>query len=526
MPINVQILFLLCSTKKHWPIFIIHKPLVSWSSMHLTEVLIPIDKTAQTPVYLQIANGIINQIRQGKLKPGSALPGSRALAEKLAIHRQTVVAAYDELYAQSWVDVYPRKGIFVAKNLPDIKPRSLPESAGPSCYSTKTHFEVDDNRIPFPQLFQPTNNTNLVFNDGFPDTRLAPIELMIREYRRFGNYHFTSKYWMYGSEYGSENLRIELARFLGETRGLQVNPEHIIITKGSQMAIYLTAQILLSKNDTVIAGDPGYPEANHTFQQAGAQMALVPVDDHGIDLEAVEAICKKKKVKIVYVIPHHHRPTAVTLSSERRMQLLELAHKYRFAIIEDDYDYDFHYSSSPILPLASADYYGSIIYIGSFCKTIAPGIRIGFMVAPPNLIVQAARLRKLIDRQGELLLEEAMANLLKNGDIGRHLKKANKTYHERRDVLCRLLKENLDGYISYKIPDGGFAVWVNYLNGIKAREVAEKASAMGLSLGDGTGYFHDATYASPSVRLGFAALTPKELETAAEILTSAVKKLL
>ncbi|MBB6108310.1 GntR family transcriptional regulator / MocR family aminotransferase [Mucilaginibacter lappiensis] len=494
--------------------------------MLLTEILIPIDKTAQTPVYLQIANGIINQIRQGKLKPGSPLPGSRVLAQKLAIHRQTVVAAYDELYAQSWVDVYPRRGIFVAKNLPDIKARPLSESPEPSGYSTKTYFDVDDNKIPFPQLFQPVNNAHLIFNDGFPDTRLAPIELMVREYRRFGNYHFTSKYWMYGSEYGSENLRIELARFLGETRGLQVNPEHIIITKGSQMAIYLVAQILLSKNDTVIAADPGYPEANHTFQQAGAQMALVPVDDHGIDLEAVETICKKKKVKIVYVIPHHHRPTTVTLSSERRMQLLELAHKYRFAIIEDDYDYDFHYSSGPILPLASADYYGSIIYIGSFCKTIAPGIRIGFMVAPPNLIVQAARLRKLIDRQGELLLEEAMANLLKNGDINRHLKKANKTYHERRDILCKLLHEQLHEHISFKIPDGGFAIWINYLNGIKANEVAEKAAAMGLSVGNGTGYFHDATYISPSVRLGFAALTPKELETATGMLTAAVKKLL
>jgi len=524
MPINVQILFLLYPIKKHWPIFIIHKPIANWSSMHLAEFLIPIDKTAQTPVYLQIANGIIGQIRQGKLKPGSALPGSRALAQKLAIHRQTVVAAYDELYAQSWVEVYPRRGLFVAKNLPDIKPRQLSEHAEPGGYNAKTYFDVDDNRIPFPQLFKPAHHANLVINDGFPDTRLAPIDLMVREYRRFGNYHFTQQYLMYGPEYGSENLRTELARFLGETRGLQVNPEHIMITKGVQMALYLTAQILLSKNDTVIAADPGYPEANHTFEQAGAQMALVPVDECGIDLEAVEAICKKKKVKLVYVIPHHHRPTTVTLSSERRMQLLELAHKYRFAIVEDDYDYDFHYSSGPILPLASADYYGSIIYIGSFCKTIAPGIRIGFMVAPPNLITQAARLRRLIDRQGELLLEEAMSNLLKNGDIGRHLKKANKTYHERRDVFCNLLKEQLHEHISFKIPDGGFAVWVNYLNGIKAREVAEKAAVMGLSVSNGNGYYHDAAFPSSSVRLGFASLTPKELETATGILTSAVKK--
>jgi GntR family transcriptional regulator/MocR family aminotransferase len=493
--------------------------------MLLTENIINIDKSVQTPVYLQIANGIINHIRQGKLKPGSALPGSRILAKKLTIHRQTVVAAYDELYAQSWVEVYPRRGIFVAKNLPDITPRPLLKTLEKSGMASKTYFDVDDNKIPFPQLFKPANNTNLIINDGFPDTRLAPVELMVREYRRFANYHFTSKYLMYGPEHGSENLRTELARFLGETRGLQVNPDHILITKGAQMAIYLTAQILLSKGDTAIAADPGYLSANNVFEQAGANVALVPVDEHGIDLDAVEAVCKKKKVKLVYVVPHHHQPTTVTLSSERRMRLLELAHQYRFAIIEDDYDYDFHYSSSPILPLASADYYGSIIYIGSFCKTIAPGIRIGFMVAPPNLIVQAARLRKLIDRQGELLLEEAMANLLKNGDISRHLKKANKIYHERRDVLCLLLQEQLSDHISFKIPDGGFGVWLKYLNGIKAIEVAEKAAAMGLTVSNGTGYFQDQSYPSQFIRLGFASLNPKELETAVEIFATAVNKL-
>src|SRR5260370_33102597 len=114
------------------------------------------------------------------------------------------------------------------------------------------------------------------------------------------------------------------------------------------------------------------------------------------------------------------------------MRLLELAMKSRLAILEDDYDYDFHYASSPILPLASADYYGSVIYVGSFCKTIAPGIRIGFVAAPQNLIEQLTRLRRMIDRQGGQMLEKASANLLKNGEIGRHLKKANKDYHEKR----------------------------------------------------------------------------------------------
>ena len=491
--------------------------------MILLESLLTINKQSSVPVYLQITNGIINNIRRGILKPESALPSSRALALALGVHRKTVVAAYDELYAQSWTDVYPRKGIFVAKNLPDVKPRSLSKKTDINSFAAETHFDVRD-YVPFPALFAPEPQSNLVFNDGFPDTRLAPMELLVREYRRFGNYRFTSKYLMYGSEQGSENLRNELAKFLSETRGLQVSPEDIMITKGVQMAIYLVAQVLLSKGDTVIAADPGYPGANQVFEHSGAQMAMVPIDEYGIDLEAVEAICKKKKVKLLYVIPHHHRPTTVTLSSDRRMQLLDLAKKYRFAILEDDYDYDFRYSSSPILPLASADEYGSVIYVGSFCKTIAPGIRIGFAVAPQNLIIQLKRLRRMIDRQGEQLLEEAMANLLKNGDIWRHLKKSNKIYHERRDTLCKLLNEQLSEYVSFRVPDGGFAVWVKYLNGLDTSIVSKKAAEMGLSVGSGTDYWYANDNNRTFIRLGFASLNPKEIENAVEILDKAVRK--
>ena len=491
--------------------------------MPVVESLLSINKTLSVPAYLQIANGIIGYIRRGTLKPESALPASRALAAALNVHRKTVVAAYDELYAQSWVDVYPRKGIFVAKNLPDIAPKPLVESMQVNRFPTATWFAVDDQHVPFPNLFKSPPEHNLVFNDGFPDTRIAPVELLVREYRRFGNYHFTSKYLMYGPEQGSENLRNELARFLSETRGLQVSPADILITKGVQMAMYLTAQVLLSKGDTVIAADPGYPGANEVFEQAGAQMALVPVDEHGIDLDAVEAICKKKKVKLLYVIPHHHRPTTVTLSSERRMRLLELAMQYRFAILEDDYDYDFHYTSSPILPLASADYYGSVIYVGSFCKTIAPGIRIGFVVAPQNLLTQLTRLRRMIDRQGEQLLEEAIANLLKNGDISRHLKKANKIYHERRDVLCQLLNQQLGDHVSFKIPDGGFAIWLKYLNDLNAASIAEKAAGMGLTIANGRDYYYDNNNYS-FVRLGFASLNVTELADAVEILGRAIAK--
>ncbi|TFF39260.1 MocR-like pyridoxine biosynthesis transcription factor PdxR [Mucilaginibacter psychrotolerans] len=492
--------------------------------MELLESLVCVDKNLPVPVYLQVANDVICAIRKGILKPGAALPGSRVLAQSLNLHRKTVVSAYDELYAQSWVDVLPRKGIFVAKNLPNVSPRALVATPPRTGFSQETLYEVDDTRVICQDMFVAPPEGNLVFNNGSPDTRIAPLELMIREYRRLASHKFNTKYLAYGPEQGSENLRTELAKFFSETRGLHVSPDNIIITKGVQMALYLIAQVLLNKGDTVIVGDPGYSMANEVFTQAGAVIAPVPVDEFGINLNAVEVLCKKQTIRMLFVIPHHHQPTTVTLCSERRMRLLELAKTYKFAIVEDDYDYDFHYSSSPILPLASADDYGSVIYVGSFCKTIASGLRIGFMIAPQNLIKQATRLRRLIDRQGEQLLEEAMANLLKNGDIGRHLKKANKLYQERRDVLCRLLQEKLGGQVAFTIPNGGFAVWMEYKNGVDRLVVTQKAAEMGLTIGSGCEHYHDPLVRHNFVRLGFASMNVEELEEAVDILARAVKK--
>ena len=486
--------------------------------------ILKVDRDSQTPLYLQIAGGIVVYIRQGLLRPGDALPPTRVLAAALKVHRKTVIAAYDELYAQNWIDLITRRGMFVAKNLPDIAARTFTDNHHEHRIAEKTGFSMT-REIQVQTMFSAARGT-LVFNDGFPDTRIAPVGLLVREYRRLAAYRFTDRYLMYGPEQGSENLRNELAKFLSSTRGLKVSAADILITKGFQMATYLVSQLLLTKNDVVIVGDPGYPGANEVFLNAGAKLWPVAVDQNGLDVDAVADVCKTRKVRLIYTIPHHHTPTTVTLSPQRRMQLLELAKKYRFAILEDDYDYDFQYSSSPVLPLASADYTGNVIYVGSFCKTIAPGIRIGFMIAPHNLIIQAARLRRLIDRQGEQLLEEAMACLLSSGDIGRHLKKANKLYHERRDMLVVLLNEHLSDHITFKVPNGGFAIWITYNPGIDPAEVSKIAEGAGLKISDGSGYYIDSKYPNRSIRLGFASLNEREMKEAVILLKNAVLKVL
>ena len=560
--------------------------------MIVIQNLVHIDKQLPEPVYQQLANGIVSLIRQGHLKPGAALPSSRKLAETFDIHRKTVVAAFDELQAQGWAESLPRRGLFVAKELPVMRPRRLEQeggdrSWGPSgsgdgsgtsgvaggsgagglgvggsggggmdsrgsaggigpdsglpkgagtgiqvslavppmrtkgTYPLKTDFPVETREFKYDHFFVPKTE-RLIFSEGLPDTRLAPVDMLIREYRRFGNYRFTARFLSYGPEQGSVNLRNELARFLNVTRGLAVSPANILITKGAQMGMYILSQLLLKKGDGVVVGEPGYVGASEVFRAGGADLQWVPVDDDGLDVDAVERLCKRRKIKMVYVVPHHHMPTAVPLCPERRQQLLALARRYSFAILEDDYDFDFQYSSSPILPLASVDTCGNVIYIGSFSKIIAPAIRIGFLVAPVNLIEQATHLRRLIDRQGELLMEEAMANLLRNGDIDRHLKKANKIYHERRDRLCGLLRSELGSRVAFCEPSGGFAIYTHF-HGMPVREIQAAAARLGVGMGNGEDYWHDAKRRENAVRLGFASMNEKELEEAVGVLKKVVK---
>jgi len=525
--------------------------------MIVIQNLVRIDKDLAEPVYQQLANGIVSCIRQGHLTPGAALPSSRKLAELFAIHRKTVVAAFDELLAQGWAESLPRRGLFVAQELPVMRPRpaiSDPEAGGAwsagsgtgggagapqgagngirvslavppvrstGAYPAQTDFPVETQELKYDRFFVPRTE-RLIFSEGLPDTRLAPVDMLIREYRRFGNYRFTAKYLSYGPEQGSVNLRNELARFLNVTRGLAVSPANILITKGAQMGMYILSQLLLKKGDAVVVGDPGYMGASEVFRAAGADLQWVPVDDDGLNIDTVEKLCKRRKIRMLYVIPHHHMPTAVALCPDRRQQLLALARKYSFAILEDDYDFDFQYASSPILPLASVDTCGNVIYIGSFSKTIAPAIRIGFLVAPVNLIQQATRLRRLIDRQGELLMEEAMANLLRNGDIDRHLKKANKIYHERRDRLCALLQSELGSRVGFCEPSGGFAVYTHF-HGMPTREIQAATARLGVGMGNGEDYWHDAKRRENAVRLGFASLNEREMEEAVGILKKVVK---
>lgn len=423
------------------------------------EHIIIIDKESKIPVYRQIAISIINAVRNGTLKAGTHLPGSRELAKTLGVHRKTVIAGYEELDAQDWIMIIPRQYVAVSEHIPLLKPQKWSEP------NILTSYENDLN-VPFRIIEENTvnentaSNSNIIIDDGHPDVRLSPIDDLLKTYRSLTSRKYTIKNANIGTTQGTLKLREELVNYLSVTRGLNISSDNILITHGAQMSIYLSAQLLLNEHSNIIVAKPNYPLANKTFEESGAKLIEVNIDDNGIDTDEIEQICKSKKVNAVYVVPHHHYPTTVTLSVVRRMKLLELSKQFSFAIIEDDYDYDYHYTSSPYLPLASGNHNGNVIYIGSFSKMLDPALRIGFMVAPKNFIVQCTAFRKIIDVGGDGYMQNALATLIKEGELKRHLRKAKKCYHGRRDFLDTLLREKLGEYVSYTLPTGGMAVWV------------------------------------------------------------------
>jgi GntR family transcriptional regulator/MocR family aminotransferase len=311
---------------------------------------------------------------------------------------------------------------------------------------------------------------------------------------------------------------------LNVDRGLTTTPENICLTRGSQMAIFISARILAKRNDTVVLEELSYPPARESFRAAGADVIPVGLDAQGLRVDELEKVCRKRRVRAVYLTPHHQFPTTVLLRPDRRLRLFSLAAQFGFAIIEDDYDHEFHFSHQPMLPLASADACDQVIYIGSMSKLLSPSLRLGYMAAPKAVIDRAAGEIMMIDRQGDPATEAAVAELIDTGEIHRHTRRVLRVYSERRMLIAELLTHLFGAAIEFNMPDGGLAVWVRFQNDVDVDKLARLALAEGVSILPGSA-FATGSARVQGARLGFASLDPTELRKATQRLRVAFDKL-
>ncbi|MCJ7936120.1 MAG: PLP-dependent aminotransferase family protein [Chryseobacterium sp.] len=403
-----------------------------------------IDKKLDKAVYLQIADTIIADIRSGRLKAGDALPGSRNLATSLKINRNTVVEAYQVLINEEWVISKERKGIFISDQLPVLQHKRADQTSN---YQNQPVM---------------SGGVFIHFDDGHPDSKIAPVTELARAYRQI--FSIKAKWQMmgYGDEYGDIEFRKMIAQMLNHQRGMQIQENEISITRGSQMGMFLTAQSLLTSGDAVLVEDPGYQPAWQAFEYAGAQLLPVPVDEEGICIETVEKLLTQhQNIKAIYITPHRQYPTTVTLSLSRRLKLIELSNQYNITIIEDDYDNEFHFGYRPLLPVSSFPELRHYVYIGTLSKVVAPALRIGYLATKNHdLLKKTGNLRKIIDVHGDVIMEQAVLQLIKEGAVKKHIKKATIHYKNKRDFVFNLLNQYMKEVAEFTLPEGGLAFWV------------------------------------------------------------------
>lgn len=461
-----------------------------------------IDEREEKTIFLKLTNQIISEILNGRLKKGAKLPGTRHLATELKINRKTVQLVYEDLEAQGWLNSKPRQGTFVSDYFPDLNLNQNNEL--PRYRQDPVTQDHDTEQLPVES-----------FDDGFPDASLVPYELFSRAYRHALIKITRENSIGYSDPQGNLSLREEIAKMLSMERFINTTSDQICTVRGSQMGIFISSRVLaklVPASKLVLAIEElTYPPALEAFQSNHYEIVRIRVDQDGLDTEHLEQVLSKQKITAVYTTPHHQYPTTVTMPMERRLRLLELSKQFGFYIIEDDYDHEFHYDSRPLPPLASLPNSEHVIHIGSLSKVFAPGIRLGYMVGNQEITQHIIQDILLIDRQGNMINELAIAELLRLGEIKRHIRKMRKIYHFRRDFTLAEFEKAFEQQVKIITPLGGMAIWVRF-NFRLTENIRSRIHQLGFYVDDYFSYGQHQPNNFFHIRFGFASLIEANIQ--------------
>ncbi|SFD28763.1 GntR family transcriptional regulator / MocR family aminotransferase [Pseudoalteromonas denitrificans DSM 6059] len=470
--------------------------------------------------YIVIADAIRQAIKQGQVAPAEALPSARKLAEQLKTNRHTIMAAFAELVAEGWVEAKERSGYRVASDLPIQASQSIDKVE-----TSQKQFQWQFVRKGIIQ--KPIKATDFKYNfaGGQPDLRIFPFD----EFRG----HFSQACQKprfddlsYGDSKGLPELIDQVSTYLRRVRS--ITNKEIMICNGSQEALYMVSQLLLLPDDKVAVEELGYPPAWAAFRSAGAELVGIKQDDKGILPDHLEQQLKTNTIKLLYLTPLHQYPTTVTLDAARRMKIYQLAAKYKVAIIEDDYDHEFHYKCQPIAPMAADDPVGLVIYISTFSKLMFGGARVGYVAANNELINGLAGYKTLMNHKNNVLIQQTVARWMKEGGFECHLRRMTRIYQKRRDITVEILihYQKLGLPIQFKSPDGGMALWLDMgksIFGLKEKLFAKQVylqTQFEFNLDNGNDAQVAHSSSSRFIRIGFAAMEENELKQGLSIIMS------
>lgn len=445
------------------------------------------DRRSNQPLYQQIADDIERRIAYGEFPPGSLLPSERKLAAQLGVNRSTVILAYAELRALGIIESRSGSGTRVSKYKWGATPKHTPN----------WHRYVEGGsflpNVAFLRRIREAlqqDSTLIDFASGELGADLSPVEeinALIDEN------HYTG-YLGYDNPQGFLPLREALVSFLSQYRNIQTTESSILITSGSQQSLYLITQCLLAPGDAVAIEDPSYCYSLPMFQSAGLRLFRLPVDQHGIRPEDVRALYKKHRIKMVFLNPNYQNPTGALLDAERRAELLNVTSELGLPIVEDDPFSLTAYDGTPPRPLKSMDSHGSVLYIGSFSKIAASGLRVGWMVAPHSVVDRLADARQQMDFGLSVVPQKVAAQFLKSAYTRPHLDRLRMNLLYKRDVAIEALQRELPGLVSFSVPQGGLHLWCKILPEVNDGKLLEEAIRNGVIFAPGSVYGSDSGY--------------------------------
>ena len=447
-----------------------------------------------------IAAGLRAQIAAGTLAPGARLPSTRGLAAERGVSRGTITAAYEQLLAEGYLRSRPGARAVVAPGLGAAAPPAVPAGdPGPlSAYGRR--LAVIEPDPPRPAL------ADFRFGD------LAAEDFPLLAWKRALNAALARRpSWIgYAAAEGQPALRAALAAYLWRARGVRCAPEQIVVVNGSQQGIDLCARLALDPGDQAVVEDPGYARARVVFRAAGAQLLPVPADQDGLVTDALPP----SGARIVHLTPSHQFPLGGVLPAGRRAALLEWATTAGAWVLEDDHDSEYRYDIAPIPPLAARPGGARVIYLGTVSKTLAPGLRLGYLVPPPELVAPLRAAKQLTDRHAPTLEQEALAWLIASGAYEAHLRRIRRRHAARRAALLAALRERFGARVEIAGAAAGLHVvaWFADLPAAAEAGLVSAARAAGVGLYPiGPLYVAAARPDRAGVVMGYGGLTPERI---------------
>lgn len=484
----------------------------------MRELIFDIDRTQPSTLQSQIRATLVSAILSGQLPPGSPTPSTRELARKLMVSRNTVTIAYLSMADDGYLEARDRSGFYVAGDPALFRQPPAPHKPDPA-----------RERPDFDRLFtvRPSLQRNITkpqnwhdypypFIYGQSDPALFPIA----EWRECTRQSMNRKWldaWT-DDRYTEDDPMLvdQIRQRLLPRRGIQAGRDEILVTMGAQNALYLLAHLLMNKTTAVGVEDPGYPDARNIFELAAGEVVPLSIDRGGLVLDD-----RLDRCSMVYTTPSHQFPTGVTMGIERRRALLDWARRGNRLIIEDDYEFEANYLSEPTPALKALEGNDSVIYVGSLSKSLMPGLRLGYLVAAPEIIAEARALRRLMLRHPPGNNQRVAALFLALGYHDRLIGRLHRTYRERQAILSHTLDAQFPGWAPVS-RFGGTSCWVTGPSWLNGQTLADAGLQMGVLIEPGAIFFANPENRQNHFRLGFSSIPTEKIEPGIKLLASLI----